>query len=85
MVDKLITYAKQLRTQSTDTEQRLWQFLRAKRFYVWDNDICTNTEGVLQTILHAGQRPPSPESPPLKGGEKIKHASPFPAASHRSQ
>jgi len=32
MVDKLIPLAKNLRKRTTDTEQLLWQHLRAKRF-----------------------------------------------------
>lgn len=32
MVDKLIPAAKNLRKRATDTEQLLWQHLRAKRF-----------------------------------------------------
>jgi very-short-patch-repair endonuclease len=32
MVDELIPLAKNLRKRTTDTERRLWQHLRAKRF-----------------------------------------------------
>ena len=32
MVDELIPLAKNLRKRTTDTERRLWQYLRAKRF-----------------------------------------------------
>ena len=37
----------------------------------WDNEILTNTSGVLEAIRERLHRAPSPQSPPLKGGEVI--------------
>lgn len=35
----------------------------------WDNEVMTNTEGVLKVIRERLYRTPAPQSPPLKGGE----------------
>jgi len=35
----------------------------------WDNEVVMNTLGVLDTIGERLHRTPSPQSPPLKGGE----------------
>ena len=35
----------------------------------WDNEVLMNTRGVLDTIGERLHRTPSPQSPPLKGGE----------------
>ena len=35
----------------------------------WDNEVLTNTNGVLEVISERLHRTPSPQSPPLKGGE----------------
>ena len=39
----------------------------------WDNEVLTNTLGVLEAIRERLHRTPSPQSPPLKGGEVITH------------
>lgn len=39
----------------------------------WDNEVLTNTPGVLEAIRERLHRTPSPQSPPLKGGEVITH------------
>ncbi|TAN42236.1 MAG: endonuclease domain-containing protein [Nitrospirae bacterium] len=39
----------------------------------WDNEVFTNTSGVLETIRERLHRTPSPQSPPLKGGEETTH------------
>ncbi|MCX5805797.1 MAG: endonuclease domain-containing protein [Proteobacteria bacterium] len=39
----------------------------------WDNEVLMNTNGVLETIQERLYRTPSPQSPPLKGGEVITH------------
>ena len=39
----------------------------------WDNEVLTNTSGVLEVIRERLHRTPSPQSPPLKGGEVIPH------------
>ncbi|MGC2063357.1 MAG: endonuclease domain-containing protein [Thermodesulfovibrionales bacterium] len=39
----------------------------------WDNEVLTNTSGVLEVIRERIHRTPSPQSPPLKGGEVITH------------
>lgn len=39
----------------------------------WDNEVLTNTSGVLEVIRERLHRTPSPQSPPLKGGEVITH------------
>ena len=39
----------------------------------WDNEVFTNTSGVLETIRERLHRTPSPQSPPLKGGEVSTH------------
>lgn len=41
----------------------------------WDNEVFTNTIGVLEIIRERLHRTPSPESPPLKGGEVNTHTS----------
>jgi len=42
----------------------------------WDNEVLMNTNGVLETIRERLHRTPSPQSPPLKGGEvKIRYFS----------
>lgn len=38
----------------------------------WDNEVLTNTTGVLEAIRERLQTP-SPQSPPLKGGEVNTH------------
>jgi len=38
----------------------------------WDNEVFTNTSGVLEVIRERLQAP-SPQSPPLKGGDVITH------------
>ena len=35
----------------------------------WDNEVLTNTLGVLEAIRERLHRTPSPQSPPLKGGK----------------
>jgi len=37
----------------------------------WDNELLTNTSGVIEAIRERLHRTPSPQSPPLKGGEVI--------------
>jgi very-short-patch-repair endonuclease len=37
----------------------------------WDNEVLTNTSGVLEAIRQRLHWTPSPQSPPLKGGEEI--------------
>ena len=39
----------------------------------WDNEVLINTSGVLEVIRERLHRTPSPQSPPLKGGEEITH------------
>jgi very-short-patch-repair endonuclease len=39
----------------------------------WDNDVLMNTSGVLDVIREKLYRTPSPQSPPLEGGEVITH------------
>ena len=39
----------------------------------WDNEVLTNTKGVLEVIRERLYRTPSPQSPPLKGGEVNTH------------
>jgi len=39
----------------------------------WDNEVMTNTEGVLEVIRERLYRTPAPQSPPLKGGEVDSH------------
>jgi len=39
----------------------------------WDNEVLTNTSGVLEAIRERLHRTPSPQSPPLKGGDVITH------------
>jgi very-short-patch-repair endonuclease len=39
----------------------------------WDNEVLTNTSGVLEAISERLHRTPSPQSPPLKGGDVITH------------
>jgi very-short-patch-repair endonuclease len=36
----------------------------------WDNEVLMNTSGVLNAIKERLYRIPSPQSPPLNGGEK---------------
>ena len=36
----------------------------------WDNEVLMNTTGVLEVIRERLHKTPSPQSPPLKGGEK---------------
>ena len=36
----------------------------------WDNEVLTNTNGVLEAIRERLYKTPSPQSPPLNGGEK---------------
>jgi len=43
----------------------------------WDNEVLTNTSGVLEVIRERFYRTPSPQSPPLKGGEQINGESPL--------
>ncbi len=38
----------------------------------WDNEVLTNTSGILEAIRER-LRTPSPQSPPHKGGEVINH------------
>jgi len=38
-----------------------------------DNEVLTNTSGVLEVIRERLHRTPSPQSPPLKGGDVITH------------
>jgi hypothetical protein len=38
----------------------------------WDNEVLTNTSGVLEAIRERLHRTPSPQSPPLKGGEEVE-------------
>lgn len=38
----------------------------------WDNEVLMNTNGVLKVIRENLHRTPSPQSPPLKGGEENK-------------
>jgi len=35
----------------------------------WDNEVLMNRNGILDAIRERLNRPPSPQSPPLKGGE----------------
>ena len=37
----------------------------------WDNEVLMNTSGVLEAIRRRLYRTPSPQSPPVKGGEVI--------------
>ncbi|MBI4688139.1 MAG: endonuclease domain-containing protein [Nitrospirae bacterium] len=39
----------------------------------WDNEVLTNTRGVLEALRERLHRTPSPQSPPLKGGEVFTH------------
>ena len=39
----------------------------------WDNEVLTNTSGILEAIRERFHGTPSPQSPPLKGGEVITH------------
>jgi len=43
----------------------------------WDNEVLTNTRGVLETIRERLYVTPSPQSPPLKGGEVKMEDSPL--------
>jgi very-short-patch-repair endonuclease len=36
----------------------------------WDHEVLTNTRGVLEAIRERLHVTPSPQSPPLKGGEQ---------------
>jgi hypothetical protein len=38
-----------------------------------DNEVLTNTSRVLEVIRERLHRTPSPQSPPLKGGDVITH------------
>ncbi|MFQ3574490.1 MAG: endonuclease domain-containing protein [Thermodesulfovibrionales bacterium] len=40
----------------------------------WNNEVLTNIDGVLEAIRERLYRTPSPQSPPLKGGEEITHS-----------
>jgi len=42
---------------------------RSNVIHFWDNEVLTNTSGVLEAISERLHRTPSPQSPPLKGGE----------------
>jgi very-short-patch-repair endonuclease len=42
----------------------------------WDNEVLSNTSGVLEAIRERLHRTPSPQSPPLKGGE-VKRSAAF--------
>ena len=58
------------RERLKDQERDRWleaQGFRVLRF--WDNDVFTNTEGVLEVIRETLLPSPSPQSPPIKGGE----------------
>ncbi len=35
----------------------------------WDNEVLTNTQGVIEVIWKHCFEPPSPQSPPIEGGE----------------
>jgi very-short-patch-repair endonuclease len=85
MAKGLMHLAKGFRKRSTDVEQLLWSRLRAGRFegmkfrrqhpigqYIAD-EVLTNTSGVLEAIRERLHRTPSPQSPPLKGGDVINH------------
>ena len=39
----------------------------------WDNEVLMNTSGVLEAIRERLYRAPSPQSPPLEGGEVMAH------------
>jgi very-short-patch-repair endonuclease len=41
--------------------------------HFWDNEVLMNTSGVLETIREKLYRAPSPQSPPLDGGEVMAH------------
>ena len=121
-ISKLRGRAKEMRSQPTDAEHRLWQILRAHRFAgykfrrqvpidfyvadficfrkrliieldggqhaenkreqgrdvfldeqgfrvlrIWNNDLFTNEEGVMTSILNALQSPPLPNPSPARG------------------
>ncbi len=54
-----------------DRQRDTW--LRKEGYTVvrfWDNEVLTNTDGVLEIIREKLHRTPSPQSPPLKGGEQ---------------
>ncbi|MFA4919768.1 MAG: hypothetical protein WC581_11020 [Thermodesulfovibrionales bacterium] len=44
---------------------------RSTVIHFWDNDVLTNTSGVLEAIRERLHMTPSPQSPPLKGGGVI--------------
>jgi very-short-patch-repair endonuclease len=121
-ISKLRGHAKEMRSQQTDAEHRLWQLLRAHRFAgykfrrqvpldfyiadfvcfarrliieidggqhsgsatdkrrdaflrrqgfrlvrIWNDDLFTNEEGVMTSILNALQSPPLPDPSPARG------------------
>ncbi len=56
-----------------DIERDKWltgEGFKVLRF--WNNEVQTNIEGVLQMIQENCFSSPSPQSPPLKGGEAIR-------------
>jgi len=46
---------------------------RSTVIHYWDNEGLTNTSGVLDAIRERLHMTPSPQSPPLKGGDVITH------------
>ena len=56
-----------------DTQRDAW--LEKEGYVVvrfWDNEVLTNLKGVLEVIRERLLRSPSPQSPPLKGGEGLR-------------
>jgi very-short-patch-repair endonuclease len=63
--------------EQVEYDERRTQYLQAVGYRVlrfWNNDVLTNTEGVLEVILESlGQAGPSPQPSP-RGGEGVMRA-----------
>jgi len=64
-------FAKHLRNRMTESESNLWRHLRAQGFTVmrfWNNEIMSNLDGVLATVMAAViESPPLPRPSPARG------------------
>jgi len=69
MAKGLTHLAKDLRKRSTDVEQLLWSRLRAGRF----EGMKFRRQHLIGQYRERLHRTPSPQSPPLKGGDVITH------------
>jgi len=58
-------------SNSKDKERERWLASRGfKVIRFWNNEVLKDTENVLRSIWEEISRSPSPQSPPVKGGEK---------------